>query len=355
MTVSWDSVDELLTRLGPDLACDHGLGPLAAQTLRRREETLPERLLREERAAAAANLVAPAILNRARAAYDGPLLLLKGPELANRYPGRARRFGDIDLLAVDAEAVQEALLAAGFRLQDRDWPPPDWDFVGRPHYHLHPLEWPGLALRIEVHREVKWPPGLEAPETREFFASAVPSSTGIDGLLAPHPDHHALLLASHAWAEVPMRKLRDLIDVMVFVEDARRDELRRLAAQWGFERPWRSTIAVADWLLRGGREPWFVRIWARYLLHLREPTVVEMHLQEWLSPFWLAPTRVAARRMWAAVLRDLQPRPEQTWAEKRRQTVLALRHPLSPKSVHDRRSGLLPDDQRPAPPGGESS
>lgn len=339
MTVPWEAVERLAERLGHEQASDHGLGPLAARRLRRLGLPVPDGLVREERAASAAALVAPALLARARDAYDGRLLLVKGPELARRYPGGARRFGDLDLVAEDAEHAQRALLAAGFRLQERDWPPEGYDDVRRPHYHLHPLEWPGLALRIEIHKHVKWPEFLVHPRNDELFEAGVHSCTGVAGLLAPHPDHHAVVLSSHAWGEVPMRKLRELVDVLAFVDDGRREELVRLARRWGLERGWSSTLAAADWLLAGEREPRFVRVWARYLRQLREPTVLEMHVQEWLSPFWLAPTRPAARRSAAAVARDLRPWPNQTWTGKLRQVGRALLHPLSPKSAHDRRSG----------------
>jgi hypothetical protein len=77
----WEDVDRLLERLTPELAAEHGLGPLAARRLRRAGDEVPERLLREERAGRTASLIAPALLRRVREAYDGPLLLLKGPEL----------------------------------------------------------------------------------------------------------------------------------------------------------------------------------------------------------------------------------------------------------------------------------
>ena len=89
----WENVDRLLERLTPEIAAEHGLGPLAARQLRRAGDDVPDRLLREERAGRTASLIAPALLKRAREAYDGPLLLLKGPELTARYPDAARRFG----------------------------------------------------------------------------------------------------------------------------------------------------------------------------------------------------------------------------------------------------------------------
>jgi hypothetical protein len=172
-----------------------------------------------------------------------------------------------------------------------------------------------------------------------LFEAAVPSVAGVEGLLTPHPDHHAVVLVSHAWGEIPMRRVRQLVDVLAFVEDGERDELRRLAASWGIERGWSSTLAVADWLLRNASEPWLVSVWARYLRDLREPNVLEMHLQEWLSPFWLTTPGPAARRSWGAVARDLKPRPNQTWGSKMHQTIRAVTHPRRSRTEHYMRSG----------------
>lgn len=333
----WAGVDRLLARLAPETVSEHGLGALAARRLRLRGEELPDRLLREERAARVGALVAPALLARVREAYDGPLLLVKGPELSRRYPDGARGFGDLDLVAADAELAQERLLAAGFQLQ-AGTPPVDYER----HHHLHPLEWPGLALPIEIHRRVMWPEGLDGPANDELFAGATSADFGVDGLLVPAADHHALLLAAHAWGEVPMRKLRQLVDVAAFVEGADGSELERLASRWSFERGWRATLAAADWLLRGGPEPAYVGVWARYLRSLREPTVFEMHVQEWLSPFTLAPPRHALRLSLAAVRRDLVPSPTESWSDKRRRMLRAAFHPLSPKSLYDRKFGARP-------------
>jgi len=338
VTFEWGEVERLIERLDADLASEHGLGPLAASMLRHARKPVPNSLLREHRAAATANLVAPALLTRIRSAYDGPLLVLKGPEVARRYPDRARRFSDLDLLAGDADQAQAALLASGFKLHECEWPPQGYDDRRRPHFHLHPLEWPGLALRIEVHRSVNWPEACNPPANAALFEAAVPASIGVDGLLTPHPNHHALLIAAHGWGKLPM--LRDLVDLMVFVEDDQREELQRIARTWKFERAWAASLALAEWRLTGRPEPGFVRLWARYLRGLREPTVLEMHLHEWSSPFWLVPARKAVHRAGIAIARDVRPWPDQPWSEKMRRIALAFLNPLSPKSQHDRRWGL---------------
>lgn len=339
-TALWTAVDRILDTLSPEQACDHGLGPLAAR--RRRELGLPltDQLLREERAAGAANLVAPSLLARIRDATDGPIVMFKGPELSRCYPGRARRFGDLDLLPEDAERTQAALLASGFRLQDREWPPEGYDDVRRPHYHLHPLEWPGVPLRIEVHKEVKWPEGVQAPATAEILRRAVEPEGGVPGILVPEPAQHAVLLASHVWGEIPFRRLRQLVDILAFVDGRIPPErLLEAADAWGFRRGWQSTLDVCAWMFFDASKPLSVRTWARHLESLRDPTVVEMHVQEWLAPFWMISPGAAARLASAAVTRDFRPEIGQSWRDKLRQVARALRHPLSSKTEHDRRSG----------------
>lgn len=331
----WEDVDRLLVRLGPDGASGHGFGPLEARRLRLRGEPVPEQLAREERVARTSSLFAPALLARVRGAYDGDLMLLKGPELASRYPDRARRFADLDLLPAEPERAQAALLAAGFRPQE-GIPPYDY---GR-HHHLHPLECPGLALRIEIHRQVLWPAGLPVPRNEELFEAAGPASGGgLEGVVVPYPDHHALLLAAHLWGDTQLRKLRELVDVLVFTDDAARERLSRLARHWSFERGWRSTLATADWLLRGSAEPRFVGVWGRYLRELREPTVFELHLQEMLSPFSFARLPAALRLAAAAATRNLRPAPYETWQDKALRAGRALRRPLEPRSEHEARWG----------------
>ena len=83
------------------------------------DEAVPDAFLQEERAAKMANAIAPSVLARARDAYDGPMMLLKGPEVSILYPGRARMLADLDLLVDDAPAAREALLASGFESADR--------------------------------------------------------------------------------------------------------------------------------------------------------------------------------------------------------------------------------------------
>src|SRR5437763_601031 len=130
-----------------------------------------------------------------------------------------------------------------------------------------------------------------------------------------------------------------LVDVVAFTDDGERDELAQLASAWNFDRGWQATLTAADWLLRDGPEPRFVGIWARYLRELREPTVFEMHLQEWLSPFSLARPLPAARLALGAVLLDLRPLSHESWGDKRRRMVRAVFHPHSPKSLYDRKFG----------------
>ena len=85
-------------------------------------------------------------------------------------------------------------------------------------HHLRPLAWPELPIVIELHREPNHPTWLTPPATSELLQLTRPSVTGVAGLSAPVPAAHALLLAAHSWAHAPLRRLLDLIDVMVVLE-----------------------------------------------------------------------------------------------------------------------------------------
>ena len=103
---------------------------------------------------------------------------------------------------------------------------------------------------IELHREANRPVWLAAPDPDELLELTRASATGVAGLSAPVPAAHAVLLAAHSWAHEPLRRLLDLIDVTVVLEDEDdRRRARELAFRWGLGRVWRTTIAAADALL----------------------------------------------------------------------------------------------------------
>jgi Uncharacterised nucleotidyltransferase len=276
-----------------------------------------------------ATLAAPVLLERVRAACDGPLLLFKGPEVAARYPEPAlRQFKDLDLLVPDAEAVQKGLIAAGFE--------PIGDpslYVGI--HHLRPLALRGFPLAIEVHSQPKWPANLRPPSTEELFASAGPAALGVSGMLAPSPAHHALLLAGHSWAHEPLRRLRDLVDIAAMIKSLNHFELRRLSRTWKVERLWATTVAIVGALFYEGRSPLALRLWARNLLKARERTVLENHLERVLSNFWILPPSDALGELLSILAQEVRPAPGEAWADKRSRSGRALRNALRRRSEHE--------------------
>jgi Uncharacterised nucleotidyltransferase len=276
-----------------------------------------------------ATLAAPVLLERVRAACDGPLLLFKGPEVAARYPEpELRQFKDLDLLVPDAEAVQKALIAAGFE--------PIGDpslYVGI--HHLRPLALRGMPLAIEVHSQPKWPANLRPPSTEELFASAKPAALGVSGMLAPSPAHHALLLAGHSWAHEPLRRLRDLVDIAAMIQSLDHFELCRLSRTWKVERLWATTVAAVGALFYEGRSPLALRLWARNLLKARERTVLENHLERVLSNFWILPPSDALGELFSILAQEVRPAPGEAWADKRSRSGRALRNALRRRSEHE--------------------
>jgi hypothetical protein len=317
----------------------HKLQLVAARTWRERGRPVPGPLVDEEHYARMLALLAPLVLQRIRAAVGGPLVLLKGPEVAARYPDPTLRpYGDLDLLVEDAPRVQRALLGAGF-VEVGDVEP----YVGI--HHLRPLAYPGLPLPVEIHERPKWIDGLEPPDTSELIAAAVSSATGVEGILALPPAQHALVLAAHSWAHTPLERVLELADVAVIAEGADAEEIRDLAARWGVGQLWRTTEAAANALFRGGRRPPALRVWARSLSRVGERTVLESHLQRWLSPFGVLPARSALATALRRLALDLRPRHGETWRTKAGRTIRALLSPFTHLSDHHRALNRSRDEE----------
>jgi hypothetical protein len=295
---------------------------------------VPDELAQDELSAIAASRSAEALLADARAAYGGPMLLTKGYEVALRYPEPwLRPFGDLDLLVDDSAEAQAALLAAGFVE------------VGEPTifqdiHHLRPLWRPGSTLVIELHHVLKWPDGRPAPSTRELLELGVPSRSGVPGLLTLPDDVHALTLAAHSWAHVPLRRLLDLVDVAVLTGGLDRGELDRLAEEYELGRIWRTTIAAVDDVLRGGRRPTLAGLtWARHLRRVRDRTVVESHLERLLSPFWAHPLPHALTELGPRLLNEVRPGLHEGWQDKIFRVRRAAKDAFVRRSEHDLQLG----------------
>ena len=329
-TTFWAAVDRLLALDRPpsDLA-GHGIGPLVARRLRALGRDVPPALADEELQAVTAALAAPVLLRRIRDAWDGPLVVMKGPEVAARYPREGlRAFGDVDVLVPDAASAQRALEAAGFkRVGDPG------RYVGI--HHLRPLAVPELPLAVEVHSAPKWPDGLPVPRVEELLEAAIPAAVGVAGVQALRPDHHVLVLAAHGWAHEPLRRLGDIFDVAVELDGCAPEEVAALAERWGLARLWSSTGLVLDAVLEGTRLPQPLRLWARSLEDARERTVLDNHLQRLLSGFAVLPPGPASRAFARACLRELLPEDE-SWSTKLRRTFRAARNRSRPRSEHER-------------------
>ncbi len=214
------------------------------------------------------------------------------------------------------------LLESGFVLGE-----PDFDMSDGLHHHLPPLRWPTIPLSVEVHSGPNWPLRAQPPPLAEILEGAVPSALGIDGILAPHPLHHTLILASHAWRHGPLLVLRDLVDIAAISAELDRAELDRLASRWGITRVWNTTISAVDALFYGGRRTAPLRSWARHLEPVRERTVFENHLERWLHAFWELPAAPALQQTVHVLRSELAPVEGESWGRKVSRTAAALRNP----------------------------
>jgi hypothetical protein len=326
----WENVDRLVASAPrySDLEV-HGLQHLGAGHAGRLGP-LPPQAAAAQRWAAVCSMLAPLVLERVVAAADEPVVLMKGPELALRYPDPAwRPYRDVDVLVGDAESVWERLRDSGF--EETGDPALYVDL-----HHLRPLVFPGLPLIVEVHSRPKWIDGMEAPDTAELIETAVPSQLPIDGLLTLEPARHAVAVAAHAWAHVPLSRVVHLIDIAAVSDELEPYEPAAVAKSWGVERVWRVTAAAMEGLLYGGRRPVATRLWARHLWDVRERTVLERHVQQWLAPFWALPAARALRVTGVELGREVLPSPDETWRQKLGRTWHALRNAFTRLSDHNR-------------------
>jgi hypothetical protein len=327
----WEAVGLLIDRAPSvhDLRV-HRLELLAAALYRERGLSVPPELASEALLAHISTLAATAVLNRIRDACTGPLLLFKGLEASARYPAPGlRRLGDVDVLAPDPDAVQRELEAVGFESTRDDL---DWDEL----HHLPRLGPPDRLFAVEVHKRPKWVAGLPVPSVPEIFADAVPSATGVEGILAPAPAVHAVILAAHAWAERPLGCIGDLVDVTAMADGCAEGQVEEVARRYGLARVWKATTAAADALFADGATTWPLRSWARQLPDVRERTVFESHLGRLLAGFSALPPRAALRSAGRGLSSTALPTPDEPWRSKLYRARRAVRNARTRRSEHER-------------------
>jgi hypothetical protein len=338
-SVLWERVGELADR-APRLSDlqYHKLQLVAASRMRARGEAVPRVLVDDQRRAAFIALAIPSVLRRVRATCAGPLVLMKGAELAARWPdAHLRPTSDIDLLAGDADDAQAALLASGFVEVD------DPQIYGDLH-HACPLSLPGLPLTVEVHRRPHWCGGVP-PETAEIVATAQACAVGVEGILAPRPDQHAVLLAVHAWAHGPLKRIGHLADVATMLGATDPESADRVAEQWGVRHIWRATRRAVEEVLLDAPPPRRRLVWKRHLAEARERTVLEGHVARVVAPAAAVSAPRAPLAAVGAALQTVRRSPGETWPVKLGRSTQAVRHAGWAGSRHEQRTEDAPADQ----------
>jgi hypothetical protein len=128
-----------------------------------------------------------------------------------------------------------------------------------------------------------------------------------------------------------------MVDLAALLPEVDRDEALTVARELGAERLWKATLHACEaLLLRDGSPTLAERTWARSLRHVRDRTVFEAHIEDWVSPFWILPPARAAAASATALAREVMPGEDETWGTKWRRTRLALAHAFMRKSQHDR-------------------
>ncbi len=289
-------------------------------------------------------MLARFVLGKARSAYGGAVMLMKGPEVAAHYPVPSDRpFSDLDLLVDDAAEAQRALVGAGFVE------------IGDPAayaglQHLPPLIWPGAPLVVEVHGRPSQPFWVAPAPPQSLFPTAVPSAVGVPGVLAPEPAAHAVLLVAHAWADGLLGSVGQLLDVAVLLARSDRRRADHFARAWGWQGMWKSSLAVMDTVIGGERPRLTHKLWARHLVDVRERVVLENHIGRLAGPVWSLPAREVPRAIACALRYTAAPERDEDWITQLRRAGLAIAHAFRPLSEHEQSLTWIGPRSTPPPP-----
>jgi hypothetical protein len=162
---------------------------------------------------------------------------------------------------------------------------------------------------VEVHHRPSRPFWLAPVSAESLFRSAVPSATGVQGILAPEPAAHAVLVVAHAWIDDPLGKVGQLLDAASPLASADHGRAGAFARAWGWEEMWKTTLSVIDCVVGAKRRTLAHSLWARHLRGVRERVVLENHISRLAAPIWSLPARDVPRALaWAfATRRHLRP------------------------------------------------
>lgn len=170
------------------------------------------------------------------------VVIFKGREVAALYPRVVmRHFRDLDLLVREPEDSWQWLVDRGFRQNPNRSRDID-------HHHLPAVLDPLGQIAVEVHHQVN------APVWARFDSDLVteecaPSRTGIDGIMRPRDDLHAIVMALHCW-KGGFTRLRDLFDSLLLAAVADRD-VAETADSMGLGRMWALSVRIAHHHLYG--------------------------------------------------------------------------------------------------------
>jgi hypothetical protein len=300
----WPGVFELIDRQNDHDALEwHGLLPLAVAHWQEQGRSLSRELAAARARSAALQLEAEALVETIRDITDSPFLLLKGLEVAACYPQPSlRRLRDVDVLFGEPVAMRDLLLERGWEKKETA----GFDDEAEQHDELHqlaPISCPGRSLPVEIHHYPNAPKWSTPPTFDELLIDAVPAQVNIDGVLAPSPVDHALIVLMHSCARQPFEQVSQLIDLSLLLDRCDRRELHRIARRRGLGRLLTAAVRTIESLfMDDGREPFTIRYCAGHLRSLGVPSPRRRQWNRYVASFALTSPSRAAAGAWRGVV-----------------------------------------------------
>jgi Uncharacterised nucleotidyltransferase len=258
-------------------------------------------------------LTSMAVLETVRRESNVPLVLLKGLQIGGLYPQAwMRDTGDLDILTTDPDQLFQDLQKAGFIASHA--------VSDVRHHQLPPLRDPIFGLSVEIHRRPNTGGFGNIITVEDCFADAVPSRVNMKGILAPSPNHEFVLHLAHSWADRPLGRVRDLIDLELLAQNVGGPAAAlSLARQFKLKRVWSATVSAQDWVLRDTSPSMSARVMGRHLDREFKPS--KDVFRRLLSPFCADSVSEAVRMASREMRRAFAGNPGETLFGKIKRTV----------------------------------
>jgi hypothetical protein len=183
------------------------------------------------------------------------------------------------------------------------------------HHQLSPLVDPKYGVTVEIHRRPNTGSLGRFVTVEQCFADSVESSTGVTGVRAPSPEHHFIFHLAHAWADRPLGRIRDLIDLALLSAELGGPEIARSTSKrFGVSRVWDATVSAQQSILYGQDPKPMVYLLSHHMTSIFNPS--KDVFRRFATPLWADSVSESGRIAYRELVRLTVGNPGESFLKK---------------------------------------